>query len=131
MTCVNYYLQNLRNLQRTERKIFEAKKKANDQALEKERANLKVRDDTTNIAREELNLKEKNTTELEAEAENLNQRQKLHQKQLDVKDEDLDEIDIGLKSDRAEIDKIDNNIKNKTTIRNAIKAGANCIKRGT
>ena len=125
------YLQNLRNLQRTERQIFEAKKKANDQALEKERANLKVRDDTTNIAREELNLKEKNTTELEAEAENLNQRQKLHQKQLDVKDEDLDEIDIGLKSDRAEIDKIDNNIKNKTTIRNAIKAGANCVKRGT
>ena len=44
---------------------------------------------------------------------------------------DLDEIDIGLKSDRAEIDKINNNIKNKTTIRNAIKAGANCIKRGT
>ena len=125
------YLQNLRNLQRTERRIFEAKKKANDQATEKERSNLKVRDDTTNIVREELNLKEKNTTELEIEAENLNQRQKLHQKQLDVKDEDLDEIDIGLKSDRAEIDKIDNNIKNKTTIRNAIKAGANCVKRGT
>ena len=49
-------------------------------------------------------------------------------KQLDVKDEDLvDSVAV----DRAEIDKIDNNIKNKQTIRDAIKAGANCVKRGT
>ena len=42
----------------------------------------------------------------------LNQRQKLHQKQLDVKDEDLNELDIGIQQDRSEISKIDNNIKN-------------------
>ena len=48
--------------------------------------------------------------------------------------EDPDELDLevlDIKMDNSEIDKIDNNIKNKTTIRNAIKAGANCVKRGT
>ena len=111
--------------------MFEAKKKANDQAVEKEKSVLKVRDETGAISREELNVKEKNTTELENEAESLNQRQKLHQKQLDVKDEDLNELDIGIQQDRSEISKIDNNIKNKKTIRDAIRAGANCVKRGT
>ena len=111
--------------------MFEAKKKANDQAVEKERATLKQRDETGAITREQLNLREKDTSQLENEAETLNQRQKLHQRQLDVKDEDLDELDIGLVQDRAEIQKIDNNIKNKTKIRDAIRAGANCVKRGT
>lgn len=125
------YIQNIRNLQRTERQLFEAKKNANDQAVEKERATLKQRDETGAITREQLDLREKNTSQLENEAELLNQRQKLHQKQLDVKDEDLDELEIGINQDRAEIQKIDNNIKNKTTIRDAIRAGANCVKRGT
>mgnify|MGYP003111443510 CR=1 FL=1 len=125
------YIQNIRNLQRTERQLFEAKKNANDQAVEKERAALKQRDETGAITREQLDLREKNTSQLENEAELLNQRQKLHQKQLDVKDEDLDELEIGINQDRAEIQKIDNNIKNKTTIRDAIRAGANCVKRGT
>ena len=125
------FLQNIRNLQKTERQLFEAKKKANDQAVEKERATLKQRDETGAITREQLNLREKDTSQLENEAETLNQRQKLHQRQLDVKDEDLDELDIGLVQDRAEIQKIDNNIKNKTKIRDAIRAGANCVKRGT
>jgi len=111
--------------------LFEAKKKANDQAVEKERATFKQRDETGAITREQLNLREKDTFQLENEAETLNQRQKLHQRQLDVKDEDLDELDIGLVQDRAEIQKIDNNIKNKTKIRDAIRAGANCVKRGT
>ncbi len=125
------YIQNIRNLQRTERQLFKAKKNANDQAVEKERATLKQRDETGAITREQLDLREKNTSQLENEAELLNQRQKLHQKQLDVKDEDLDELEIGINQDRAEIQKIDNNIKNKTTIRDAIRAGANCVKRGT
>ena len=125
------FLQNIRNLQKTERQLFEAKKKANDQAVEKERATFKQRDETGAITREQLNVREKDTSQLENEAETLNQRQKLHQRQLDVKDEDLDELDIGLVQDRAEIQKIDNNIKNKTKIRDAIRAGANCVKRGT
>ena len=125
------YLQNIRNLQKTERKLFDAKKKANDQAVEKERAVLKQRDETGAVTREELNVREKNTSELENEAEFLNQRQKLHQKQLDVKDEDIEDLEIGVAKDREEITKIDNNIKNKTTIRDAIRAGANCVKRGT
>lgn len=125
------YLQNIRNLQKTERQLFDAKKKANDQAVEKEKAVLKQRDETGAITREELNVKEKNTSELENEAEFLNQRQKLHQKQLDVKDEDIEDLEIGVVKDREEITRIDNNIKNKTTIRDAIRAGANCVKRGT
>ena len=122
------YLQNLRNLQKTERQLVEAKKRLNDQAVQKDQAQMVVREETGYITPKQLSVAEKNTNQLEAEAETLNQRQKLHQKQLDVKDEDLvDSVAV----DRAEIDKIDNNIKNKQTIRDAIKAGANCVKRGT
>ena len=71
------YIQNIRNLQRTERQLFKAKKNANDQAVEKERATLKQRDETGAITREQLDLREKNTSQLENEAELLNQRQKL------------------------------------------------------
>ncbi len=96
--------------------------------MQKDQAQMVVREETGYITPKQLSVAEKNTNQLEAEAETLNQRQKLHQKQLDVKDEDLvDSVAV----DRAEIDKIDNNIKNKQTIRDAIKAGANCVKRGT
>ncbi len=122
------YLQNLRNLQKTERQLVEAKKKANDAAVQKDQATMRVRDEAGSLTPKTLSVAEKNTSQLEVEAETLNQRQQLHQKQLDVKDEDLvDSVAV----DRAEIQKIDNNIKNKQTIRDAIKAGANCVKRGT
>ncbi len=89
---------------------------------------MRVRDEAGSLTPKTLSVAEKNTSQLEVEAETLNQRQQLHQKQLDVKDEDLvDSVAV----DRAEIQKIDNNIKNKQTIRDAIKAGANCVKRGT
>ena len=49
-----------------------------------------------------------------------------HQKQLNLKDEDL--VDSILQ-ERTVIEQIDNSIKNKTKIRQAIEAGTNCTKR--
>ena len=80
------------------------------------------------LTEQDIEVKNKNTSELETEAQILNDRNKFHQKQLDIKDE---ELTPEMKQDRADIQKIDNNIQNKTTIRDAIRAGANCVKRGT
>ena len=71
---------------------------------------------------------DKNLTELELEAENIQQRTAFHQKQLNIKDEDL--VDSILQ-ERTVIEEIDNSIKNKTRIRDAIKAGTNCTKRNS
>jgi hypothetical protein len=87
-----------------------------------------VRDRTGELTDQNLEYKNKTTTEIESEAELLSQRNQLHQKQLNVKDEDLTPE---FNQERTEIDVINNNIKNKTTIRDAIKAGANCVKRGS
>ena len=122
------YLQNLRNLQKTERQLVEAKRKANDKALAQEKTNANIRNETGMLTEQDIEVKNKNTSELETEAQILNDRNKFHQKQLDIKDE---ELTPEMKQDRADIQKIDNNIQNKTTIRDAIRAGANCVKRGT
>jgi len=122
------YLQNLRNLQKTERQLVEAKRKANDKALAQEKTNANIRNETGILTEQDIEVKNKNTSELETEAQILNDRNKFHQKQLDIKDE---ELTPEMKQDRADIQKIDNNIKNKTTIRDAIRAGVNCVKRGT
>jgi len=120
------YLKNIRNLQKTERDLFEAKKKANDEAKLQDQINLKNK----KPLKEQKQVRvEKNTLELETEAENINLRNTQHQRQLDVKDEDLKET--GILEDRAEIQKIDKSIKNKTKIRDAIEAGTNCTKRNT
>nr|AKH48503.1 hypothetical protein [uncultured marine virus] len=103
------YLQNLRNLQKTERDLFEAKRKANDEAKlqeQKEGINANNKKTTTEI---EPTRQEKETSEIEIESENTNQTVKFRQKQLDIKDEDIAE----LSSSKAEIEKVDNNIKNK------------------
>ena len=120
------YLKNIRNLQKTERDLFEAKKKANDEAKLQDQINLKNKKP---LKEQEQVRVEKNTLELETEAENINLRNTQHQRQLDVKDEDLKET--GILEDRAEIQKIDKSIKNKTKIRDAIEAGTNCTKRNT
>jgi len=122
------YLLNLRNLQKTERQMFEAKQKAAEQALERNQAQLKVREEQGKITEEDIKRNDKNTSEIENEAQTLVEREKFHQKQLDVKDEDLAK-DSNIIADRAEIAKIDNNIKNKNKIRDAIRAGSNCVKK--
>jgi len=121
------YLQNLRNLQKTERDLFESKRKANDEAKlqeQKEGINANNKKTTTEI---EPTRQEKETSEIEIEGENTNQTVKFRQKQLDIKDEDIAE----LSSSKAEIKKVDNNIKNKTKIREAIEAGTSCTKRNS
>ena len=102
------------------------KKKANDEAKLQDQINLKNKKP---LKEQEQVRVEKNTLELETEAENINLRNTQHQRQLDVKDEDLKET--GILEDRAEIQKIDKSIKNKTKIRDAIEAGTNCTKRNT
>ena len=124
------YLINLRNLQKTERKMFEAKQKAAERALQQNKAQLKQSDETGKITEEDVKRNDKNTAEIEQEAQTLVEREQFHQKQLDIKDEDLK--DTTVVSDRAEIQNIDKNIKNKNKIRDAIRAGSNCVKkRGT
>ena len=124
------YLINLRNLQKTERKMFEAKQKAADQALEQNKAQLKQSDETGSVTEQDIKRNDKNTSEIEQEAQTLVEREQFHQKQLDIKDEDLK--DTTVVSDRAEIQNIDKNIKNKNKIRDAIRAASNCVKkRGT
>ena len=71
----------------------------------------------------------KHDLEIEREAEDLSQRNIFHQKQLDMTDEQLK--DTGILEDRLEIENINKDTKNKTTFKNAIKAGVNCIRRGT
>jgi hypothetical protein len=122
------YLQNMRNLQKTERQIFEAKKKANDDARLQTERDLRLRNSSETLIETEISVAEKNTAEIELEAENLSLRNTFHQQQLNIKDEDLiPEI----RQDKAEITKIDNSIKNKTKIRDAIEAGTNCTKRNS
>ena len=121
------YLQNLRNLQKTERDLFAAKTKANDEAkLQEQKEGINANNKKT-VTQIEQTKKEKETSEIETEAENLNQTVKFRQKQLDIKDEDISE----LSSAKTEIEKIDNNIKNKTKLRESIEAATHCTKRNS
>ena len=121
------YLQNLRNLQKTERDLIEAKRKANDEAKLKEQTEGINANNKKPFTEEEVTRREKVTSELESEAESINASTKVRQKQLDIKDEDITELSVN----KAEIEKIDNNIKNKTKIREAIEAGTYCTKRNS
>ena len=121
------YLQNLRNLQKTEKDLFEAKRKANDEAkLQEQKEGINANNKKT-VTQIEQTKKEKETSEIETEGENFNQTVKFRQKQLDIKDEDIAE----LSSAKTEIEKIDKNIKNKGKIREAIEAGTYCTKRNS
>ena len=121
------YLKNIRNLQKTQRDLVEAKRLENDRIRLQEESNMKNRNAKPLTEAEQV-VVDKNLTELELEAENIQQRTAFHQKQLNIKDEDL--VDSILQ-ERTVIEEIDNSIKNKTRIRDAIKAGTNCTKRNS
>ena len=121
------YLQNIRNLQKTERDLFEAKRQANDEAKLQDQTGVNANNKKTLTEQEEIRI-EKTTSELANEAENMSLRNTQQQKQLDVKDENLGEEFI---ADKTEIEKIDKSIKNKKTIRQGIEAGTNCTKRNS
>jgi hypothetical protein len=127
------YLQILRNLQKEERAVFEAKKKANDDAIQNNKTDFNVQNEKGELTEIEstpfIEKVKKSSTEIEREAEDLSQRNKFHQKQLDIKDEDLK--DTGILEDRLEIENINKDTKNKITFKEAIRAGANCMRRGT
>ena len=92
-----------------------------------EQSNINNRN-TKPLTIEDEKIIEKNFSELELEAENMQQRTVLHQKQLGIKDEELTETML---QERTVIEQIDNSIKNKTKIREAIEAGTNCTKRNS
>ena len=121
------YLKNIRNLQKTQRDIFEAKRAENDRIKIQEQSNMNNRN-LKPLTEEQKVIKEKTKLENETEAESMTQRRKLHQKQLGIKDEDLTESMI---QERVAIKEIDDSIKNKTKIRQAIEAGTNCTKRNS
>jgi acetolactate synthase small subunit len=107
---------------------LEAKKKANDDARLQTERDLRLRNSSETLIETEISVAEKNTAEIELEAENLSLRNTFHQQQLNIKDEDLI---LEIRQDKDEITKIDNSIKNKTKIRDAIEAGTNCTKRNS
>jgi hypothetical protein len=118
------YLQNIRNLQKTERDIFEVKKQKNDLAIEQGRADSPTT--PANPLSPELNivLREKKTSELITEAETLVQRTKLQQKQLNIKDEFLLER---FAEDNKTIKEIDDTLNNSVTVKDSLNAGINCV----
>ena len=56
----------------------------------------------------------------------MDQRAKLHQKQLEVKDEDLPPEML---EERAKIEESDKILKNKTKVKESLEAGINCTRR--
>ena len=126
VSSAKIYLENLRNLQKTERELFEAKKQKNDLAIQQKLNDPNIRDEKGLIPESEIKYKDKQSSELELEAENINQRNVLHQKQLNIKDEDLSEEFL---DDRKKISDISNVLNRKVSISDSITAGINCVMR--
>jgi hypothetical protein len=126
ISSAKIYLQNLRNLQKTERELFETKKQKNDLAIQQKVNDPNIRDEKGLLPESEIQYKDKQSSELEAEAENINQRNILHQKQLNIKDEDLSEEFL---DDRKKISDISNVLNRKVSIADSITAGINCVMR--
>ena len=120
------YLDNLRNLEKTERDLIEVKKEKNNQAIEQQKSDMATRDENGIVSEQTAQFKEKNTSDNELDAENMNQRAKLHQKQLEVKDEDLPPEML---EERAKIEESDKILKNKTKVKESLEAGINCTRR--
>ncbi len=118
------YLQNIRNLQKTERDIFEVKKQKNDLAIEQGKIDSAAAQANPLSPESDITLREKATSELINEAENIVQRTKLQQKQLNIKDEYLIEK---FSDDEKTIKEIDNTLNNKPTIKDSLNAGINCV----
>ena len=126
VSSAKIYLENLRNLQKTERELFEAKKQKNDLAIQQKVNDPNIRDEKGLIPESEIKYKDKQSSELELEAENINQRNVLHQKQLNIKDEDLSEEFLDY---RKKISDISNVLNRKVSISDSITAGINCVMR--
>jgi hypothetical protein len=124
ITSARIYLDNLRNLQKTERELFEAKKQKNDLAIQQRLSDPNIRDEKGLIPESDIKYKDKQSSELEIEAENINKRNLLHQKQLNIKDEDLSDDFL---EDRKKISDISNVLNKKVSIRDSIDAGINCV----
>ena len=126
ISSAKIYLQNLRNLQKTERELFEAKKQKNDLAVQQRLSDPNIRDEKGLLPESDIQYKDKQTSEIEVEAENINQRNLLHQKQLNIKDEDLSDDFL---EDRKKISEISNVLNKKVSISDSINAGINCVMR--
>jgi hypothetical protein len=118
------YLQNIRNLQKSERDLIDAKRQKNDLTMQQKLTDPNARLESLPTPESKLTLKEKQTSDLVNEAENLNQRSKLQQKQLNIRDEDLVEK---FSEDKKAIEEIDNLLSNKVTIKDSLNAGINCV----
>jgi hypothetical protein len=118
------YLQNIRNLQKTERELFEVKKQKNDLAIEQGKIDTATIQTNPLSPESDIVLKEKATSELINEAENIVQRTKLQQKQLNIKDEYLLEK---FADDNKIIKEIDDTLNNSVTIKDSLNAGINCV----
>ena len=121
------YLQNLRNLQKTERELVEVKKQKNDQAIEQRKSNIETKDEQGIVPENTIQYKDKNRSELEIEAENMNQRKQFLLKQLDIIDEDT--LPDQIKEDNLKINQSDNLLKNKNKVKESLQAGINCTRR--
>jgi len=126
ISSAKIYLANLRNLQKTERELFDAKKQKNDLAVQQRLSDPNIRDEKGLIPESDIQYKDKQTSEIEVEAENINQRNLLHQKQLNIKDEDLSDDFL---EDRKKISEISNVLNKKVSISDSINAGINCVMR--
>jgi hypothetical protein len=118
------YLQNIRNLQKTERDIFEVKRQKNDLAIEQGKIDSPATAIDPLSPESNIILKEKQTSDLVTEAENLVQRTKLQQKQLNIKDEYLLEK---FADDNKIIKEIDDTLNSRVTIKDSLNAGINCV----
>jgi hypothetical protein len=126
VSSAKIYLENLRNLQKTERELFDAKKQKNDLAVQQRLSDPNIRDEKGLLPESDIQYKDKQTSEIEVEAENINQRNLLHQKQLNIKDEDLSDDFL---QDRKKISEISNVLNKKVSISDSINAGINCVMR--
>jgi len=126
VSSAKIYLENLRNLQKTERELFDAKKQKNDLAVQQRLSDPNIKDEKGLIPESDIQYKDKQTSEIEVEAENINQRNLLHQKQLNIKDEDLSDDFL---EDRKKISEISNVLNKKVSISDSINAGINCVMR--
>jgi hypothetical protein len=126
ISSAKIYLANLRNLQKTERELFDAKKQKNDLAVQQRLSDPNIRDEKGLLPESDIQYKDKQTSEIEIEAENINQRNLLHQKQLNIKDEDLSDDFL---EDRKKISEISNVLNKKVSISDSINAGINCVMR--
>ena len=121
---IGLLLQNIRNLQKTEREIFEVKKEKNDLSIEQRKVDSAATQSNTLSPESNIVLREKQTSDLITEAENIVQRTKLQQKQLNIKDEYLLEK---FSDDDKIIKEIDNTLNSKPTIKDSLNAGINCV----